>query len=44
MKAGLAALAAGRAEAAGALPPGELRETLGYGDYDSQAKRFVPNG
>jgi 2-methylisocitrate lyase-like PEP mutase family enzyme len=44
MKAGLAALAAGRAEAAGALSPGELRETLGYGDYDAQAKRFVPNG
>jgi len=44
MKAGLAALAAGQAEAAGALPPGELRETLGYGDYDAQAKRFVPNG
>ena len=44
MKAGLAALAAGRAEAAGALSPGELRETLGYGDYDAKAKRFVPNG
>ena len=44
MQAGLAALAAGRAEAAGALPPGELRETLGYGDYDARAKRFVPNG
>ena len=44
MKAGLAALAAGQAEAAGALSPGELRETLGYGEYDTQAKRFVPNG
>ncbi len=44
MQAGLAALAAGQAEASGALPPGELREELGYGDYDAQAKRFVPHG
>jgi 2-methylisocitrate lyase-like PEP mutase family enzyme len=41
MKAGLAALAAGKAEAAGAMPPPELRTTLGYGDYDSQAKPFI---
>ncbi len=41
MKAGLAALAAGKAEAAGALPPAELRTTLGYGDYDVAAKPFI---
>lgn len=41
MKAGLAALAAGEAEARGALPPAELRTTLGYGDYDTAAKRFI---
>jgi 2-methylisocitrate lyase-like PEP mutase family enzyme len=43
MKAGLAALAAGEAEAASALAPVELRETLGYGDYDTKAKRFIAN-
>jgi 2-methylisocitrate lyase-like PEP mutase family enzyme len=42
MKAGLAALAAGQAEAGLALPPAELRTTLGYGDYDKQAQRFSP--
>jgi 2-methylisocitrate lyase-like PEP mutase family enzyme len=41
MKAGLAALAAGDAAAASALPPAELRETLGYADYDAQAKPFI---
>ncbi len=41
MKAGLAALAADRAEAAGALTPAELRVTLGYADYEEQAKRFI---
>jgi 2-methylisocitrate lyase-like PEP mutase family enzyme len=41
MKAGLAALAAGEAEAASALTPAELRETLGYRDYDTQAKPFI---
>jgi 2-methylisocitrate lyase-like PEP mutase family enzyme len=41
MKAGLAALAAGEAEAKSALPPAELRETLGYGAYDDHAKGFV---
>ena len=41
MKAGLAALAAGEAEAPGALPSAELRQTLGYPDYDAQAKRFI---
>jgi 2-methylisocitrate lyase-like PEP mutase family enzyme len=44
MKAGLAALAAGQAEATSALPPPELRTTLGYPDYDAQAKPFIVNG
>lgn len=41
IKAGLAALLAGDSEAASALPPAELRATLGYGDYDDQAKKFI---
>ena len=41
MKAGLAALKAGEAEAKGALPPPELRTTLGYPDSDTQAKPFI---
>jgi 2-methylisocitrate lyase-like PEP mutase family enzyme len=41
IKAGLAALLAGEAEAASALTPPELRATLGYADYDAQAKRFI---
>ena len=41
IKAGLAALVAGQAETASALPPAELRETLGYPDYDAQGKRFM---
>jgi 2-methylisocitrate lyase-like PEP mutase family enzyme len=41
MKAGLAALVAGEATAASALPPPELRATLGYADYDAQAKPFI---
>jgi 2-methylisocitrate lyase-like PEP mutase family enzyme len=44
MKAGLAALVAGEAEAKSALPPAELRATLGYADYDSQGKRFMLPG
>ncbi len=44
IKAGLAALVAGEAEAASALPPAELRATLGYQDYDAQAKRFIVPG
>ena len=44
MKAGLAALAAGEAEARSALPPAELRAILGYADYDAQAKRFILPG
>ncbi|MCC7281305.1 MAG: isocitrate lyase/PEP mutase family protein [Acetobacteraceae bacterium] len=41
MKAGLAAIAAGGSEAASALAAGELRDTLGYGDYDKEARRFA---
>lgn len=41
MKAGLAALKAGEAEAKSALPPAELRTTLGYPAYDAQAKPFM---
>lgn len=41
IKEGLAALKAGEAEAASALPPAELRDALGYGDYEDQAKRFI---
>ena len=44
IKAGLAALAAGGAEAASALPPAELRAVLGYGDYDNHAKQFIVGG
>ena len=40
MKAGLAALAAGKAEAESALAPAELRTTLGYQDYEAHAKQF----
>src|ERR1700761_6895564 len=41
LKAGLAALAAGEAEASTALKPAELRAALGYADYDEHAKRFI---
>ncbi|QQS13610.1 MAG: isocitrate lyase/PEP mutase family protein [Rhodospirillales bacterium] len=41
MKAGLAALVAGEAASTTALPPAELRDTLGYGDYDTHAKQFI---
>jgi 2-methylisocitrate lyase-like PEP mutase family enzyme len=44
MKAGLEALVAGEAEADSALKPAELRMTLGYMDYDAQAKRFIIPG
>ena len=44
MKAGLAALAAGEAEAASAVPPAELRAALGYAEYDAQARRFALPG
>ena len=41
MKAGLAALKAGEAEAKSALAPPELRAALGYADYDAKAKAFI---
>lgn len=41
MKAGLAAIAEGKPEAATALDPAEFRATMGYGDYDAQARRFM---
>jgi 2-methylisocitrate lyase-like PEP mutase family enzyme len=41
MKAGLAALLAGEAEAKSAMPPAELRATLGYADYDAEAKPYI---
>lgn len=41
MKAGLAALKAGKAEAASAIPSAELRSTLGYDDYEAHAKQFI---
>jgi 2-methylisocitrate lyase-like PEP mutase family enzyme len=44
MKAGVAALVAGDAEAGIALPAAELRATLGYADYDADAKRFIVPG
>jgi 2-methylisocitrate lyase-like PEP mutase family enzyme len=44
MKAGLAALKAGDAEAKSAMPPPELRSTLGYADYDAKAKPFIVKG
>ena len=34
-------LKAGEAEAKSALPPAELRTTLGYPAYDAQAKPFI---
>ena len=41
MKAGLAALVAGGNQADSALPTAELRSTLGYPDYDAEAKQFI---
>ena len=41
IEAGLAALNAGKAEAESALEPAVLRETLGYGDYETRARRFT---
>ena len=37
----MAALKVGEAEAKSALPPAELRTTLGYPAYDAQAKPFI---
>ncbi len=44
IKAGLAALKAGEAESGAALSPADLRETLGYGAYETEAKRFLAKG
>lgn len=44
MKAGLAAMARGEAEAPGALPATELRATLGYDAYEEAAKPYVVPG
>jgi hypothetical protein len=44
MKAGLAALVAGEAAAANAMPAAELRSALGYPDYDARAKPFILPG
>jgi 2-methylisocitrate lyase-like PEP mutase family enzyme len=44
MKAGLTALVAGEGESKSALSPAELRETLGYADYDARAKPFIAKG
>jgi len=41
MQAGLAALAAGEAQASSALAPKAMREILGYDDYDVRAKPYV---
>lgn len=41
MAEGLAALAAGKSESSGAMPAAEFRATLGYGDYDAEAKRYI---
>ncbi len=42
MLAGLAAVKSGGAAAEGALPAGDMREMLGYADYDRQAAPFIP--
>ena len=44
IKAGLAALKAGKAEAESALPSDELRDTLGYSDYEERAKPYIAKG
>ena len=41
IKAGLDALLAGGNQAASAMLPADLRATLGYADYDTQAKQFI---
>lgn len=41
MNAGLEALTNGELEAANAMDPSDLRQTLGYSDYDAEAKRFI---
>ncbi len=44
IKAGLAALQAGEAAVPGAPTMVDLRDILGYGDYDRQAKPFIVGG
>jgi 2-methylisocitrate lyase-like PEP mutase family enzyme len=44
MKAGLAALAAGGSEAAGAVTIDEYRSTLGWGDYEDETRRLAGRG
>ncbi len=44
IKAGLDALLAGGNQAASAMPAAVLRATLGYPDYDAQAKQFIIPG
>jgi hypothetical protein len=44
IKAGLAALKDGKAEAESALAPDALREVLGYEDYEDAAKAFTLPG
>ena len=41
MQEGLAALAAGGAQAASALAPAAMRDVLGYNDYDRRAKPYI---
>jgi len=41
IKAGLAALNAGEAQAASAIAPAELRASLGYAEYEEKAKAFT---
>ena len=41
MKAGLAAMLAGKATAVGALSAADHRATLGYADYDVAAKPYI---
>ncbi|MGG5808259.1 isocitrate lyase/PEP mutase family protein [Falsiroseomonas sp. CW058] len=40
----LDAIAAGRSESPAAIPGSQLRDVLGYGDYERQAKRFKSEG
>ena len=44
MKGALAALAAGESASKSALEGKEFRDTLGYGEYDARARRFVGAG
>jgi 2-methylisocitrate lyase-like PEP mutase family enzyme len=41
IKAGLAAIKAGKSEADSAMPPAEYRTLVGYPDYDAKAKPFL---